>query len=109
VHDDPDALQSPAQVLLVPHVSDLQLRVRVEVAGCPIRMHLGQEHVQDADPVPVGEHLVDEVGSDEAGASGDEHGAILHGGVAPRLDLLLKGRLAEAREESQTRGDRDPR
>ena len=53
VDDHVRAREGAFEIVLVPDVSHPQLGVAAQVVGLPLRMHLGQERIQDADPVAV--------------------------------------------------------
>ena len=53
-------------------MDELDLGVQVGGAGLVVAVDLRCEAVQDADAVTAGEQQVDQVGTDETGAAGDQ-------------------------------------
>jgi hypothetical protein len=66
--------QRPAHRQRVAHVAAHQLDLGSEVGRAPLRLavDLGQQAVEDPDPVPPLQQEVGEVRADEAGAAGDQ-------------------------------------
>ena len=83
MHDRIDAVEGTPHRLVVADVSDLQLDLRVQIAG-PLApgVHLGLEAVERTHLVPLGEEAIGEVGADEPGSTRDEN---THAHVDPRV------------------------
>ncbi len=73
VDDALDAVERRGDGVVVAHVGDDQLDLRVEVCGAlASRVHLRIERVEDAHTVPALEQAIREMGADEPGAAGDQ-------------------------------------
>jgi hypothetical protein len=69
-----DALECSAEGIDVAHVADLQLRIGAQVVGTITAVvHLPDQRVQHAHPIPAFEQLAGEMRSDESCATGDEN------------------------------------